>query len=178
MLAAMTAKQFQKLVTRDESDFLDRFLALLLEKKVEYCVIGGLGVNAYCEPVITLDCDVVVVSSRIAELETALREMCKVERFEHSLNLTAARSDVRIQIQTNDRVQRCLANRREADVLGRRLFVASPEDLIVTKVEAYQEPTRRESKRLKDLADIQRLVETFPALKAKLPANILKRITL
>ena len=85
----MTAKEFQKLVTEDKSDFLDRFLGLLREKKIAYCIIGGLAVNAYCEPLITLDCDVVVVASRQTELEQALRGLCKMERYAHRLNIIA-----------------------------------------------------------------------------------------
>ena len=53
----MTAKEFQRLVTRDKSNFLDRFLEILRQLDVLYCMVGGLAVNAYAEPVITLDCD-------------------------------------------------------------------------------------------------------------------------
>jgi hypothetical protein len=174
----MTAKEFQKLVTRDESDFLDRFLALLAELKLNYCIIGGLAVNAYAEPVVTLDCDVIVVASGLAKLEKSLRAMCRIERFEHSLNLTAPGSDVRIQIQTDKELQDCLKRRREATVLGRKLFVAAPEDLILLKVAAYREPERRRSKREKDRVDIIRLVETFPQLKDKLPSEIRNELKL
>lgn len=168
----MTAKEFQRLVTRDESEFLDRFLALLAERKIDYCVIGGLAVNAYAEPLVTLDCDVIVVTARVPELEELLRPLCKIERFPHSLNLTSAGSDVRIQIQTDDEIQDCLSRRRKATVLGRAMFVAAPEDLIVLKVAAYREPKRRRSKREKDRVDIIRLVESLPHLKDKLPADI------
>ncbi|HUI08335.1 MAG TPA: hypothetical protein VL486_15145 [Verrucomicrobiae bacterium] len=136
----MTAREFQKLVTRDESDFLDRFLGILSSLQIDYCVIGGLAVNAYAEPVVTLDCAVIVVTSRLPELEESLHPICQVERFPHSLNLTAPRSDVRIQVQTDNELQDCLGRRREATVLGRKLFVAAPEDLILLKVAAYREP--------------------------------------
>ena len=174
----MTAKEFQKLVTRDESDFLDRFLGVLSSLQIDYCVIGGLAVNAYVEPVVTLDCDVIVVTSRLPELEEALHAICKVERFPHSLNLTAPRSDVRIQIQTDKELQDCLGRRREAMVLGRTLFVATPEDLILLKVAAYRESTRRRSKREKDRVDIIRLVEALPHLTDKLPSEIRSELKL
>jgi hypothetical protein len=109
---AVTAKEFQKLVTGDKSDFLDRFLALLANLKIDYCVIGGLAVNAYAEPLITLDCDVIVVASRVEELANALRKQCRVERFEHSLNLTDPQSRVRIQIQMDEHLQGFLQRRR------------------------------------------------------------------
>ena len=174
----MTAKEFQKLVTEDRSDFLDRFLALLRDRQIDYCVIGGLAVNAYAEPVVTLDCDVVVISSRVDELTKELRQQCRIERFEHSLNLTDSQSKVRIQIQMDDHFQGFLPRKRKAVVLDREMFVASPEDLLVSKVQAFQEPKRRESKRLKDLADIRRLIEVFPELESKVPADVRGRIHL
>jgi hypothetical protein len=174
----VTAKEFQKLVTEDKSDFLDRFLGVLQRLGIDYCMIDGLAVNAYAEPLVTLDCDGVVVASRIEELEKEMRQQCRVERFAHSLNLTDPRSKVRIQIQTDEFFQRFLSRRRPAEVLERSMYVACPEDLIASKIEAFQEPQRRESKRLKDLVDIKRLIEVFPELKSAVPQSILQRISL
>jgi hypothetical protein len=42
--------------------------------------------------------------------------------------------------------------------------VASLEDTLRGKMKAYDEPERRQSKRIKDLADIARLVEAHPKL--------------
>jgi hypothetical protein len=174
----VTAKEFQKLVTEDKSDFLDRFFGVLSRLQIDYCVIGGLAVNAYTEPVITLDCDVVVVASRLPELEKELRQQCRVERFSHSVNLTDSRSKVRIQIQLDEHLQKFLPRKRMAVVLEREMFVASPEDLLVSKIAAFEEPERRESKRLKDLVDIKRLIEAFPELKPEVSPSILQRINL
>ena len=172
----MTAKEFQKLVTEDKSDFLDRFLGLLRDKRIEYCVIGGLAVNAYSEPVVTLDCDVVVIASRLAELEEAARNMCRAERFEHSLNLSDPRSGVRIQIQTDPRYQSFIGRSTERDVLERALPVAAIEDLLQGKIWAFQDATRRGSKRQKDLVDIARLIEARPELAARVPEDIRKKL--
>lgn len=174
----VTAKEFQKLVTEDRSDFLDRFLAVLRERQIEYCVIGGLAVNAYTEPVVTLDCDVVVAATRLAELEQAVQGICRVERFEHSLNLTDAGSKVRIQIQTDAHLQPILGRRRKALVLDREMYVASPEDLLATKIAAYREPRRRRTKREKDRLDVLRLVEAQPHLKQLIPAELQREFEL
>ena len=48
--------------------------------------------------------------------------------------------------------------------LGLRLPVAAVEDLLRAKTCSAQEPTRRRSKRQKDLVDIARLVEARPEL--------------
>ena len=174
----MTAKEFQKLVTEDKSDFLDRFLGLLREKNIDYCVIGGLAVNAYAEPLITLDCDVVVTASSVAELEKELRQQCRVERFAHSLNLTDPRSKVRIQIQLDEHLQEFLPRKRKAVVLEREMFVASPEDLLASKVDAYREPERRRTKREKDRLDILRLVDTQPQLRQLIPPDLQREFKL
>jgi hypothetical protein len=38
------------------------------------------------------------------------------------------------------------------------------------------DPSRRPSKRQKDLADIARLLEAFPALRQQVPAEVLTRL--
>jgi hypothetical protein len=44
------------------------------------------------------------------------------------------------------------------------------------KVWAAQDSTRRASKRQKDLADIARLVEAFPHLRERVPADVLAKL--
>jgi hypothetical protein len=61
-------------------------------------------------------------------------------------------------------------------VLGLVLPVASLEDLLQGKIWAAQDPTRRASKRQKDLADIARLIEAYPALRERVPADLLARL--
>jgi hypothetical protein len=56
----MRALQFWKAVTMDRSDFLDRILAAFEEEKIAFCIVGGAAVNAYAEPLVTLDLDVAV----------------------------------------------------------------------------------------------------------------------
>ena len=104
----MQALEYWKAVTSDKAGFLDRFVSLLAESGARFCVIGGQGVNAFVEPVVSLDLDLVVAA----------------------------------------------------------------EDLTW----AAQDPTRRPSKRQKDLADISRLLEAHPALRSRVPDDILSRL--
>jgi hypothetical protein len=127
---------------------------------------------------ITLDCDVIVVASRVEELENELRQQCRVERFAHSLNLTDPQSKVRIQIQMDKHLQSFLSRRRKASVLEREMFVATPEDLLASKIDAYREPTRRRMKREKDRLDILRLVEVQPQLKQLVPTDLQREFNL
>ncbi|MBM3789910.1 MAG: hypothetical protein FJW35_06105 [Acidobacteria bacterium] len=46
------------------------------------------------------------------------------------------------------------------------------EDVLRGKTWAYMDKQRRRSKRQKDLADILRIIETYPALEAGLPESL------
>ena len=173
----MTGKEFLRAVSNGEVDVLQLLLAILEETGTAYCVIGGLAVNAYAEPVVSLDLDVVVVSENIPKVSQAAQAKgFRVQPFEHSVNLSSAGSDLRIQLQTDARYQDFLATAEKRLVLGYELSVASLEDVLQGKLWAYADDTRRKSKRQKDLADILRLVETHPKLKARLPRQILAEI--
>ena len=43
-----------------EEDILQIFLDVLNNTQIRYCIVGGLAVNAYVEPVVSLDLDVVI----------------------------------------------------------------------------------------------------------------------
>ena len=56
----MQALEFWKAVTVDKANLLEQLIALLNAHGIRYCVIGGVAVNAYAEPLITLDLDLVI----------------------------------------------------------------------------------------------------------------------
>jgi len=68
----MQALDVWKTVTMDKSNFLDNLIALLSERQIRYCVIGGQGVNAYVDPLISLDLDLVVALSQLELVESLL----------------------------------------------------------------------------------------------------------
>jgi len=168
----MTKKTFFNNIANGKEDVIEYFLNVLNAAKTDYCVIGGLAVNAYAEPVVSLDLDIVVALEKKAQIVEAMSGKFKVEQFPHSLNLTSSESDIRIQIQTDSRYQDFIKHALTKEVMGYSLRVASLEDVLQGKVWAYQDETRRKSKRQKDLADILRLVETHPYLREKLPPPI------
>jgi hypothetical protein len=57
------------------------------------------------------------------------------------------------------------------EIAGGQLRVIAPADLLREKLRAASDPERRRSKRLRDLADAQALVETFPELARDLTAE-------
>ena len=172
----MQALTFWKTVVMDEANLLERLIALLGEHRIRYCVIGGQAVNAYVEPVVSLDLDMIVAVDQLEEVESLLARSFRVEHFPHSLNVSLAGSDLRVQIQTDPRYAAFVERAAPQAVLGLVLPVARVEDVLRGKVWAVQDSTRRASKRQKDLADIARLLEAYPALREQVPEDVLARL--
>ena len=64
----MRAQAFWKAVTMDRSDLLEQFVELLRELDIRFCVVGG---QAYVEPLVSLDLDLVVAPIRLSALKPA-----------------------------------------------------------------------------------------------------------
>jgi hypothetical protein len=128
-----------------------------------YCLIGGLAVNCYVEPVYTLDAEIVVIARSLPHLSAYLHEQ-------------GFKSKLRIQFTTDERYQAFLARSVEAEVLGLRVRVASLEDVTQGKLWAYSDPQRRLSKRKKDELDLIRLAEAHPELKSAYPGELREQI--
>lgn len=174
--SSVQATQYWKTVTVDDANLLDSFVSLLEEKTIAYCIVGGQAVNAYVEPLVSLDLDLVVSVEQLPELEKALAERYSVERFPHSVNISVSGSDLRIQIQTDPRYFDFVDRATPRSVLGRTLQVARLPDVLQGKIWAASDPTRRASKRQKDLADIARIVEAHPELRESVPRELLDRL--
>ena len=172
----MRALEFWKTVTVDKTNLLERLIALLTDHGIRYCVIGGQAVNAYAEPLVSLDLDLAVAVDQLSQVESLLAKEFHMERFEHSLNVSLAGSDLRVQVQLDPRYAQFVERASKRDILGLTLPVASVEDVLRGKVWAAQDPTRRASKRRKDLLDIERLLENYPHLRSQVPADVLARL--
>lgn len=59
-------KAFLNRLCNGEADIIQELLNLLKRMEIDYCVIGGLAVNAYVDPVVSLDLDIVVVSLTVS----------------------------------------------------------------------------------------------------------------
>ena len=162
-------------VANNKEDFLQVFLDLLAKNGVSFCAIGGLAVNAYAEPVVSLDLDIVVVADQIDSLTSALQGRFLVKKFPNSINITEAGSDFRIQIQTDARYQPFIGRSVLKHVLGYAMPVASIEDLLQGKIWAATDEDRRASKRQKDLSDILRLTEMDKRLASLIPDSLKKK---
>jgi len=169
----MTGKEFLNSLANGKSDIIQLLLNILYETGSRYCVIGGLAVNAYVDPVVSLDVDIVIAVKDIGAVANAAEGRgMKVERFEHSVNISSYGSDLRIQLQTDPRYQVFIRRAEVKEVLGYSMEVANLEDVLQGKVWAYMDKTRRRSKRQKDLSDILRIIEGFPELESMLPQSL------
>src|SRR6266498_3291814 len=127
----MTAAEIYESVTNGgASDFAE--VVTVLNRNKPWCLIGGLAVNCYVEPVYTVDVDLVVVAANLSQIER--------------------------------------------EVLGIRVPVANLEDIIRSKVWAWQDATRRLSKRKKDELDLIRIAEAYPRLRPLIPNKIVAQL--
>ena len=142
-----------------------------------YCLIGGLAVNCFVEPVYTLDADLVLVSESLASVSAYLKcDGFLLESYPNSLNAKRPGSELRVQFTTDPRYQIFLARAEDREVLGLRVKVACLEDVVRGKMWAYSDPERRLSKRKKDELDLIRLGEAYPSLRALYPPELSRQL--
>jgi len=173
----MTGKQFYDWQTSGGTDDVMRLVDCLERADVTWCAIGGVAVNHWAQQtMVTQDVDFVVAAGSVERTVSLLEDAgFRPERFEWSINFKG-HSAVSIQLSTEDFYRDFPSRAVAADVNGILLRVACLEDTLKGKIKAWNEPERRQSKRLKDLADIARLVEAHPHLKDMLPDELKKQV--
>ena len=121
---------------------------------------------------VTQDVDFVVAAESVT-LATQLLEEAgfKSERFAWSINFRG-HSKVSMQLSTENFYKEFPSRAVPADVHGILMRVASLEDTLRGKIKAWRDAERRQSKKLKDLGDIARLVESHPSLWESLDPDL------
>jgi hypothetical protein len=170
------AETFYRTVTMDHTDLMSAVLRLLEAAHVPYCVIGGQAVNAYAEPLVSLDLDLVIATERIDDVLAMMPAEVRIERCAHSVHVSQPGSELRIQFQLDPRYAAFLPRASVRQVLGTAMRVADVDDVLTGKIWAAEDVERRASKRQKDLADIARLIETHPELRHRVPRPLLDRL--
>ena len=156
----MTAAEAYELTTQGGTTDFARLIKAC-ESVGTYCLIGGLAVNCYVEPVYSADVDIVATA---------------VDAPAFSACLESGLSHIRIQFTTDDRYQAFLARSVESEVLGVRVKIASLADVTQGNLWAYSDPQRRLTKRKKDELDLIRLAEAHPELKSNFPPELRDQI--
>ena len=172
----MTASEvFESVTGSGSSDFA--LLVSILNEHGQWCLIGGLAVNCYVEPVYTLDADIVVAVSELDSIREALAIAAfSIQEFPHSINAQMKGSDLRIQLTTDSRYQDFLSDTKLMEVLGEHVPVASLVNIARGKIWAWSDQTRRPSKRKKDELDLMRILESYPELRTLMPEEISKQV--
>ena len=172
----MTASEiFESVTGSGSSDFAT--LVKILNRRGGWCLIGGLAVNCYVEPVYTLDADIVVGAAELPAIKDELIGVgFSVEEFPHSLNAKMANSDLRIQFSLDPRYQEFVGDTQLHDVLGHRVPVASLANVVRGKTWAWNDAKRRLSKRKKDELDLIRIAEAYPELRYLVPDEIVRQL--
>lgn len=165
-----------KRAVSDQTEFIERVISLLDESAVRYCLIGGIALNAYAEPVFTADLDIAVATDDIDNVRKLIAEQFNVRDFAHSMNISEPGVHLQVQVHLDPAYASFPGRAERHDVLGLNVPVATPEDLLQGKLWAAADPTRRASKHLKDLSDIARLVEVRPELASLLPPDVAQQI--
>jgi hypothetical protein len=171
----MDGLTFWKRVVMDQADFLNELSGLFHDAAIRCAVIGGQAVNAYADPLASLDLDVVIAIEDLPRAEALLRERFSVEPCPPSLNVSRHDSKLRVQIQTDPRYFEFVARATVRPGLAVPLPVAALEDVLQGKIWGAQDTTRP-SKRRKDLLDVERLIEAYPALRSQVPTALLKQL--
>lgn len=161
----MTAKQFYDWQTAGGTDDVMKLVSYLESTDISWCAIGGVAVNHWAEePMVTQDVDLVAASDEIERTVSLLEKAgFRSERFQWSINFKG-QSKVNIQLSTEEFYRDYPDRAVPADVHGISLRVSPLEDTLRGKMKTWSDRDKRQSKRIKDLADIARLVEAHPHL--------------
>ena len=172
----MTATEvFESVTNGGASDFAA--VVKILNQHGPWCLVGGLAVNCYVEPVYTMDADMVVVAASLPKIQNELGAAgFQVTEHEHSVNAQMKGSELRIQFTTDPRYQDFLADTETKTVLGHEVPVASLANVVRGKVWAWSDPKRRLSKRKKDELDLIRIAEGYPELRSLMPSEIVSQL--
>jgi hypothetical protein len=156
---------------------LRQVVSVLEAAHTRYALIGGLAIQLHSEePRTTLDIDLAVTT--FAEIPVDALELAGFEhegRFDHSDNWRAPGSAARkqrtaIQFSAEDvGIASAVDHARTVEVDGMTLRLARPTDLVVLKLAAAEEPSRRAKKRRQDFVDILTLVEEHPEAGSAVP---------
>lgn len=173
----MTGRQFYDWQTAGGADDVMRMVDALERTELHWCAIGDIAVNHWAaEPMVTRDVDFVVAVDEIDQSVAALEKVGFVaERHPWSVNFRG-RSQVSLQLSTEDFYREFPSRAVAADVHGILMRVAALDDTLAGKIKAWRTPERRPSKAIKDLGDIARLVEAHPHLEASLPEDVIRAL--
>lgn len=172
----MTAAEiFDGLVPGASNDFA--LAVRLCQKTGPYCLIEGMAVNCYAEASVTFDGDFVVKLENLDPLRVELAALgFVIKEFPYTVNARLPGSKFAIQFSKSSFFADFPDRAVPKILYGETVMVASLPDLIASKLKSSQDPTRRASKKLKDLTDLARIAEAYPEYLPLMPTAIRKEV--
>lgn len=171
----MTANTAFSSISGSSDDFQQA--VALYESLQDYCLIGGLAINCYVEPVYTMDAGFAIAATHLAAVKQRLPQLgFAVEDDPHSMNALRPGSQLHIQFAKDERYAGFPSRAEVRETLGVRVRIASLPDLVQAKIWAWSDPERRLSKRKKDELDLIRIAEKFPQFLPQLPKALRDQI--
>jgi len=162
-------------MTLDE--LIPRVARLFSSKGYRYFAFGGVGVSLWGRPRTTRDLDVVVRLDRgalqafVAELRRAgfriTRSLQRKFTEGRIIQLPVGATELDIKLCTEGHDMDALARAKRAAFEGFELWVASPEDIVLYKLQTW---------RTQDQADIENLLTNVKAIDRRYIANRLAAI--
>ncbi len=154
----------------DELEVLQSVTARLEGANIPYMVTGSMAANFYAVPRMTRDIDLVIeLSDRDVDRVTRLfqveyyidRDMVQRAVRDHAMfnmihNALVVKVDCVVRKETEYRREE-FARRRAVSVAGQQLFIVSPEDLILSKLDWAKES--RSQMQLDDVRNLLRSVQ-------------------
>jgi hypothetical protein len=139
------------------------------EDEVPYAVIGGIAFQVRSDdPRTTLDIDVAVLDRAQLPRERLLAEgFVETGSFPYTVDWQS-RDGTPVQFSDDPFFRGAIQRAGEIRLEDQPLRIIQTIDLVRSKLASASEPQRRRSKRLRDLADIDELMEAEPALRAEL----------
>jgi hypothetical protein len=147
-------------------DIVFAVIDYLNDHKIPYMLVGSLATNFYCVPRSTEDGDVVVQSDLVGIASAISREHEHI-RFDRQFAFESVTATRKLVLQTeghgfeielfqlgdDEHDQMRFSRRRQVETMGRCVWVASQEDMIVTKLRWSQHAGRE-----KDISDARNLI--------------------
>jgi hypothetical protein len=138
----------------------------LNEHDVPYMLVGSLTTNVYCVPRSTEDGDI-VVQSNLPQLARDISRQSRGIRFDPQLSFESVTATKKVVLRTeghgfeveifqlsdDEHDQIRFSRRVKVETLGRSVWIASLEDMIVTKLRWSQHAGRE-----KDISDARNLI--------------------
>jgi hypothetical protein len=156
--------------TAGPEELLIKVIPILETLKIEYCITGGLAVSVWGRPRATFDIDIVIkmVEPQVNSLAKALRKISEAgyidenaakEAIQHKgeFNFIDSESGLKVDfwVAKKDKLSLLeLKRKRLKKIGGQNIYFISPEDLILSKLQWYQE-----SESTRHLEDIESVLK-------------------